>query len=98
MAASSITRNQQNMFDIVSFLAALAFGVYAKNKGRTYVWGAVPFLLTAAMQLYAEVGGGPEEPMRSIYAFAITCFLYFVVGQATIAHHREQADKDAKKS
>ncbi|MFT4064860.1 hypothetical protein [Paraburkholderia sp.] len=78
------------MFDIVSFLAALAFGVYAKNKGRTYVWGALPFLLNAAMHLYTEVGGGgPGEPMRTIYAFAITCFLYFIVGQAAIAEKRE---------
>jgi hypothetical protein len=86
------------MFDIVSILAALAFGFYAKNKGRTYIWGAVPFLLIAAMQLYAEVGGGPVEPMRTIYAFAITCFLYFIIGQATIAHDREQAGEDVKKN
>lgn len=78
------------MFDIVSFLAALAFGVYAKNKGRTYVWGALPFLLVAVMQLYAEVGGGPGEPMRTIYAFAITGFLYFILGQASIAAERDE--------
>ncbi|ARL97396.1 hypothetical protein [Burkholderia pseudomallei] len=79
------------MFDILSFLAALAFGAYAKNKGRGYAWGALPFLIIVVMQLYAETGGGgPGEPMRTIYAFAITGFLYFIVGQATIAAERDE--------
>ena len=79
------------MFDIVSFLAALAFAAYAKNKGRSYAWGALPFLIIAAMQLYTETGaGGPGEPMRTVYAFAITGLLYVIVGQAAIAEERDK--------
>ncbi|MDR6480572.1 hypothetical protein [Paraburkholderia terricola] len=87
----------QNMFDVVSFLAALAFAAYAKNKGRTYMWGVLPFLIVLVMQTYSEVGGGgPVEPMRTIYAFAITGFLYFIAGQATIAADREEKGKQVK--
>jgi 4-hydroxybenzoate polyprenyltransferase len=83
------------MFDIVSFLAALAFAAYAKNKGRTYIWGVLPFLIVLLMQIYAEMGGGgPGEPMRTIYAFSITGFLYFIAGQAGIAADREAKKRD----
>ncbi|MFM0302695.1 hypothetical protein PQQ99_21475 [Paraburkholderia sediminicola] len=83
------------MFDIVSFLAALAFAAYAKNKGRTYMWGVLPFLIVLGMQIYSELsGGGPAEPMRTIYAFAITGFLYFIAGQAAIAADREEKGKE----
>ncbi|MFM0382771.1 hypothetical protein [Paraburkholderia dipogonis] len=84
------------MFDIVSFFAALAFAAYAKNKGRTYMWGVLPFLIVLAMQIYAEVGGGgPGEPMRTIYAIAIAGFLYFIAGQARITADREEKERGA---
>ncbi|MBB5542148.1 hypothetical protein A8H39_17460 [Paraburkholderia fungorum] len=84
------------MFDIVSFLAALAFAAYAKNKGRTYMWGVLPFLIVLVMQIYSEIGGGPAEPMRTVYAFTITGFLYFIAGQATIAADREEKSNDVR--
>lgn len=84
------------MFDVIQFLAALAFAAYAKNKGRSYVWGGVPFALVAAMQWYAATGGGGlQEPMRSLSAFAVTLLLYFIVGQAKIAADNEE--KEAEK-
>lgn len=83
------------MFDIVSFLAALAFAAYAQNRGRSYKWGVLPFLLAAAMQLYTETGGdGPGELMRNVYAFSITGLLYFYFGQARIAAEREKSKED----
>ncbi|CAE6806221.1 hypothetical protein R69619_05442 [Paraburkholderia nemoris] len=85
------------MFDIVSFLAALAFAAYAKNKGRTYMWGVHPFLIVLVLQIYSAVsGGGPDEPMRTIYAFVIAGFLYLIAGQAAIAADREEKSKEIK--
>nr|WKF57020.1 hypothetical protein HUO10_001496 [Paraburkholderia busanensis] len=85
------------MFDIVSFLAALAFAAYAKNKGRTFMWGVLPFLIVLVMQIYTGMGGGgPVEPMRTIYAFAISGFLYFIAGQAAIAADKEEQGKRVK--
>jgi peptidoglycan/LPS O-acetylase OafA/YrhL len=79
----------------LSFLAALAFAAYTKNKGRTYMWGVLLFLIVLVMQIYSEVsGGGPAEPMRTIYAFAIAGFLYFIAGQAVIAAEAKEKKDD----
>jgi hypothetical protein len=58
--------------------------------------GINPFLIVLVMQIYSEIGGGPAEPMRTVYAFTITGFLYFIAGQATIAADREEKSNDVR--
>jgi hypothetical protein len=82
------------MIYILVFIASASLGVYAKNKGRSPFWGALPFLTSAVIHFFTELSGGPSSDVLDLFGLTATLLLYFLVGQIKKATDLEKAKTD----